>query len=265
MIGAFAMVEQPNPCHMTSGRLHQGDSGSQGKVMASQEPLSRSGMTTRAGIPNDVMTFWVRRGLVRPIYAPSGMGRHLRFEWYEANIAAVMSQLRQFGVPIDGLLSIAGTYRDAIAWASSYELTRDDVAALHSLVILHAHHKHGTYDDAELDHMIGQFSREKPHGKSRITDRIKAIHADMPEDEFRRHMDPFLSITEQPKPGDPGVGSAHTGELTYLWRTAAGDYRFAWGEKGPQLAQEDGAHAMIAVDVSAVLFEVWNRPEGEEE
>lgn len=231
--------------------------------MASQEPLSRSGLTTRAGIPNDVMTFWVRRGLVRPIYAPSGMGRHLRFEWYEANIAAVMSQLRQFGVPIDGLLSIAATYRDAIAWASSYDLTPADVGALHHLFILHAHRRHDTYDDAELEKMIEQAGQEK-HGASRITDRIKAIHATMPEDEFRRHMDPFLSITEQPKPGDPGVGSAHAGELTYLWRTEEGDYRFAWGEKGPRLAQEDGAHAMIAVDVSTVLCEVWNRPESEE-
>lgn len=233
--------------------------------MASQEPLSRSGLTTRADIPNDVMTFWVRRGLVRPIYAPSGMGRHLRFEWYEANIAAVMSQLRQFGVPIDGLLSIASTYREAIDWASRYELTRADVNALHNLSIVYAHYARHQ-DDERLAEDLETFSREKPHGASRITERIKEIHTAMPKEEFDKHVDPFKSITEQPKPGDPGLGCGHAGELTYLWQAGdLGEYRFAWGEEGPQLAAKDGARAMIAIDVASVLYEVWNRPEGEGE
>ncbi len=221
--------------------------------MASQEALSRSGITVRVGIPNDVMTFWVRRGLVRPIYAPAGVGRHLKFEWYEANIAAVMSQLRQFGVPIDGLLSIAASYRDAIAWASSYELSREDVGELHELYILYCHHRHGSYDDAELAVRLQKHS-----------DRIKGIHAAMPEAEFRRHLDSFLTITEQPGSDEEDSREPNTEELTYLWRTGDRDeYRFAWGQEGPELARRDGALALIAVDVSAVLHSVWNPSEDE--
>lgn len=232
--------------------------------MASQEPLSRSGLISRAGIPNDVMTFWVRRGLVRPIYAPSGTGRHLRFEWYEANIAAIMSQLRQFGLPIEGLLAIANTFRESIAWASSYELTRDDVNALQTVFNAYSSHdRHG--DDEQLQETLATFSLER-HGASRITDRIQAIHATMPKEEFYRHLDPFMSITEQPKVGDPGLDNAHLDEMTYFWRFGEGEnYRFAWGTAAGDLARQDGALSMVAVDITAALYAVWNQPESEGE
>ncbi|WP_260597438.1 hypothetical protein [Sphingomonas endolithica] len=220
--------------------------------MQSKEPLSRSGMTFHAAIPNDVMTFWIRRGLVRPIEAPSGMGRHLRFEWYEANIAALMGQLRQFGVPIDGLLSITATFRDAIAWADKYGLSRDDVMALWATFTAHALNTNGEDLVASLD----LWSHER-HGATRITPRIRAIHASMSTEEFHQHHDAFLTIFEQPGPDDRR--GQYEPDMSYFWR--AGDrWRFRHGQGAPHEARNDGALATIAVDVSTVIFDVWNRP-----
>ncbi|WP_380785424.1 hypothetical protein [Sphingomonas sp. R86521] len=50
--------------------------------------------------------------------------------------------------------------------------------------------------------------------------------------------------------------------MTYLWRSDEGDdYRFAWGAEAGGEAIKDGAKAIIAADVTAVLYEVWNRSE----
>lgn len=243
---------------MIAGLLTGGDFRSRGIPVPSLEPLSRSGITFRADIPNDVMTFWVRRGLVCPIEAPSGMGRHLRFEWYEANIAAVMSQLRQFGVPIDGLLQIADTFRASIAWAKSYGLTnRNDVTALWQTFIVHAFHERGEIDDDQLAEDLARWSEERA-GASRITPRIQAIHASMPKAEFREHLDAYLTIMRQHETGDRR--GQYQPDMSYFWR--AGDrWKFWHGEGGPVEAQRDGALATIAVDVWTVLFDVWNRPE----
>ena len=237
--------------------------------MSSQEPMSRSGMIARADIPNDVLTVWVRRGLVRPIYAPAGTGRHLRFEWYEANIAAVMSQLRQFGMSVDGMLSVAATFREAITWAASYDLDRDAVFALWSVFNIYADYRRDQ-DDEELERSLQSMSCKSVHGAQGVTDQIRTIHAAMPEEEFRRHLDPFLSITQQPtaddldRSGDPDTDWGDEGELTYIWKSAEADaYRFAWGRQAPQMARKSGALAMIAIDISAVLYGVWNRPENE--
>jgi hypothetical protein len=227
--------------------------------MPNREPLSRGGITSRTGVPNDVLTYWLRYNLVRPIAAPDGPGRHLRFHWYEANIAAVMNELRQLGVNIDGLLSIGEIYREAIEWAEGYGLDHDDMGALHTVFIIHSHYAH--HQDAdELAHDLESWSQER-HGKSRVTERIKAIHAKMTKDEFYRHLDPFQTITAQPKPTDPGVNNANAEEMTFFWRINRGEqYRLAWGPSAGEQAREDGALAMIAVDVSAVLVPVWNRP-----
>ena len=228
--------------------------------MPNRELLSRGGITSRTNVPNDVLTYWLRSGLVRPIDAPDGSRKHLRFHWYEANIAAVANQLRLLGVNIDGLLSVVAIYREAIEWAARYDLDHDDMGALHTVFICHAHYER--HQDAdELARSLEAFRHEK-HGKSRVTDRIEAIHAAMPKDEFYRFLDPYQTITAQPQPGEPGVDNGAIDEMTFFWRVGSTDrYDLAWGTTAGDKAQADGARAVLGVDVSGVLLSVWNSPE----
>lgn len=237
---------------MITGLLVQGDSGSRGIPVPSQQPLSRSGITYRADIPNDVMTFWVRRGLVRPIDAPSGMGRHLRFHWYEANIAAVMNQLRMVGVSIDALLSIASKFREAIAWASELGVSQDDVYAMMTYRNLRYGLEKRDYSLEEFNSELKSWSDER-HGSQRVTDRIIAIADQVDDADFRKHQSAYTAITDQPD-------QLYHPDATYFWRVGD-DWRFDFNEDGLFQAREDGALASIAVDISSTLFHVWNRPE----
>lgn len=251
LVGVNLRDRRENACQVITGLLTQGDSGSRGIPVPSQEPLSRSGITTRANIPNDVMTFWVRRGLVRPIEAPSGMGRHLRFEWYEANIAAIMNQLRMVGVSIDAMLSITTKFRQGIAWATELGVTRDDVFAMITYRNLRTGLDERDYSVEYFNQELESWSNAR-HGNQRLTDRIIAIADRADKSDFRKYEYAYTAITDQPD-------RLYQPDATYFWRVGD-DWRFDFNETGLAAAREDGALASIAVDIPSTLFHVWNRP-----
>lgn len=262
--------------------------------MATQEPILRGDIMSKADIPRDVMTFWVRGGVLRPIEAPTGTGFKLRFPWYEANIAAIMNQLRILGVKIEGMLSIGRVYREAIAYFDGFGLDRDQVYGLWSLFIVESNFVARQSKRAELRDLINSpgFDRDnhpniveatvelsedeleeelkeamlaaagEVHGARRLTREIAEIREKMEREDFYRHLDAYLTVTEQPDADDPAGYGANLEEMTYFWRTGEGEeYRFAWGAEASDEATGDGAKSMIAIDVTAVLYEVWNRSE----
>lgn len=223
-------------------------------------PVSSTQIMNRAGIHRHVMTFWLRNGLLRPIEAASGKGNHLRFEWYETNIAAIMNHLRILGMNIEGMLSVATTFREAIAWAESYDLKHNDVWALQTLSMIEGHHHNGGYSGARFAEMMEQYSSED-QGPWRITDRIKSLRDQIPEDEFYQHVDAYLTITEQPEVGDPREVVFHPDYLTYFWRSGeGGNYLFAFGENAVYKSMVNGSVSSIALNIPAILWGVWNDP-----
>jgi len=262
--------------------------------MPNQEPILRGDIMAKARIPRDVMTFWVRGGVLRPIEAPTGTGFKLRFPWYEANIAAIMNQLRILGVNIEGMLSIGRVYREAIAYFDQFGLNRNQIHGLSSLFIIESNFIANQLKRLELRDLVNTpgFDRDKHpgtveaaatlseaehekefkeallpftkdvHGEQRITREILEIRETIKREDFYRHLDAYLTVTEQPKGDDSAGYSANLEEMTYFWRTGEGEkYRFAWGTQASDEATGDGAKSMIAVDVTAVLYEVWNHSE----
>lgn len=264
----------------------------------SQEPLSRGALVARVGVPNDVMQFWLRNELILPMEAPGGRGRHLRFAWYEANIAAIMNQLRILGVRIEGMLSITRIFRQAIVYFDELGLNRDEVHALWSMFriegnvisealevakmrtiaaspdfdpeksprIAKAVADYADYSmEEEYEAELKDAAREV-HGAQRVTNKVAEARLKVKRKDFYLHLDSYLTITEQPGPEDINVHSAEHSSMTYFWRSGDGEeYRFKWGEEAGAAARQDGAEAMIAVDVTPILYKVWNGQEGKDE
>lgn len=76
--------------------------------------FSRGGIVRLLHIPNDAFTVWLRQGLIVPIEAAAGSGKHLRFEWYEVRIAACLAVARDVGLPGEALKVISDTLRSAV-------------------------------------------------------------------------------------------------------------------------------------------------------
>ena len=96
--------------------------------------LKRSDITERAGVPDDVLTFWLRRNLIRPVAGARGKGNHLRFERHQAAIAAILNVARTAGLNVVALSAISDTVQGAFAvWRQANRPAEDVVAVLEEL------------------------------------------------------------------------------------------------------------------------------------
>ncbi|KQM46012.1 hypothetical protein ASE69_17060 [Sphingomonas sp. Leaf208] len=75
---------------------------------------SRSDIVQLAKVENDVLTVWLRQGLIRPIDAGVGRGKSLRFDPYQVRIARVLADGRGVGLNGDALRAIADALQTAI-------------------------------------------------------------------------------------------------------------------------------------------------------
>lgn len=216
------------------------------KIEGSQSSLSRGELLKRTGIDNDVLTFWIRRGLVRPVEGGNGTGRRLRFAFYEANIAAVMNLLRSCGLNIEALASIADIYRSAIAWANGMSLARADLLAADDHRTAKWQLKVGSITPQEYDEELARMRQQTIAGVP-LSDKHMEMASAMADDQlYNSHFHNLLAITEQPQER-PGA------DLVYLWRS-----QDRWQiSYAPGDASDDNALALIALNVPEALHSVW--------
>src|SRR4051794_17889564 len=73
-------------------------------------PYSRQELSKLTGIPDDVLSFWIKRKLLIPEDVASGKGVHYRFHYSQVSIAVVLKAFRDhFGANIGTLQSLAET------------------------------------------------------------------------------------------------------------------------------------------------------------
>ncbi|WP_394648906.1 hypothetical protein [uncultured Sphingomonas sp.] len=208
----------------------------------------------------DVMTFWFRHGLVQPIGERTGRGKHLQFAYTEANIAAIMLQLRDFGANIDAMKSIAAIYRSAIRWAEENNLSWMQAAALSTYVNMLVAHGGVTLPSAsisdfrDLRRAIEDFE-SSDLGKL-LTDDLKEIAQREKFSGIWGNCETFVEIAIQPL-------RLEETPTTHFYRTPNGWKRHL-AKAGQFYARKDGVYASIALDVLAILHRVWAEPKTSE-
>lgn len=80
-----------------------------------EDHIGRGDMVRLSGVGHDVLTFWLRAGLIRPVIEPSGDKKRLKFDPLQVNVAGVLAAARLAGVNVDGLKAIAATLQRALA------------------------------------------------------------------------------------------------------------------------------------------------------
>jgi DNA-binding transcriptional MerR regulator len=78
---------------------------------------SRQEIAVRIGMSDDVLSFWIRQGLLKAVSGGAGKGSHRKFDLFQVNIAAVLAELRRFGVNIAILRVFAGLLQRGTALA----------------------------------------------------------------------------------------------------------------------------------------------------
>ncbi|MGI4877560.1 MAG: MerR family transcriptional regulator [Janthinobacterium lividum] len=92
--------------------------------------FSRQQMASLTGLPDDVLGYWMREGLLVSLQPETGKGYHRRFDFRQVHLAALLGELWGFGVKVASLKSFAELVNRGIAFADDYYLKYDEIAVV---------------------------------------------------------------------------------------------------------------------------------------
>lgn len=98
--------------------------------------FTRSDLGRITQIPDDVLNYWMRENVLRPVEGGSGRGQHRRFDYPEVMLAAIMDQLRGFGLNLPTLRRLAARFHDARDYMARLGITQEIYDPISNLVNL---------------------------------------------------------------------------------------------------------------------------------
>lgn len=75
-----------------------------------------------AALDDAILNYWSREGLLVPTEGGKGRGSHRRFDFVQVNIAAILGQMRRFGLNISVLRSFSDLLQEAAQLGAAREL-----------------------------------------------------------------------------------------------------------------------------------------------
>lgn len=95
--------------------------------------FSRQELRDRAVVPEDVLRYWIRAGLLRPEHG-GGKGRHWRFSRLELAVAVLLGELRTLGLSSAPLSELADELHGAIDWMRERRIDVEQASQISELV-----------------------------------------------------------------------------------------------------------------------------------
>jgi hypothetical protein len=189
--------------------------------------LTRQQIAIRAGVSDDVMSFWLKNGVLRACEDSGGRGHHRRFAFYELNIAAIAEQLRRHGANVESLRSLSNTFREAIDRAAESRLEYDDWEEVGSYVKRGYRIPSSSITDRDI----------------RIAKQIRSECLDY--DQITRYMMISRTILDRPDRLDQSVNH------TFFWRRADGSWEVTADPSTETFTN-------IAIDLERLFYQVWH-------
>jgi len=244
--------------------------------------FSRLQMKELTGLDDTALNYWSREGVLRPAEGGGGKGQHRRFAYAEINLAAILDQLRQFGVGLPALRRLADRFHVAIDYMASLGVDRLEAQrseALSELMMVRYYMvregyfpwrvRPGDRDESLFDglerhdvwHNDGAYMVHLDWDRAvklyqsggrgqHFTDDLAALAATLDVTEYRQLSTYWQTVTHInfQKP-DEEVST----EAEYFYRDEKGDW-FLTPDNG-KAARE--SISFIGVDVSRLTYRIW--------
>lgn len=91
--------------------------------------FTRSQISELTGLSDSVLAFWLKRSVIKPTTKSEGTGRHLKFDFIEIHLAALLRELRKLGNDVDSLKAFADLVHQGRELAERYRLSENDLSA----------------------------------------------------------------------------------------------------------------------------------------
>ncbi|CAH0496391.1 MerR family transcriptional regulator [Novosphingobium sp. CECT 9465] len=96
--------------------------------------FTRVQIARMTGIDDSTLNYWMREGLLRAAEGGTGRGSHRRFEYREVSLAALLQQLRGFGIGTPSLAAIARRFHEAVDWMETNGISQANLYVIWDLL-----------------------------------------------------------------------------------------------------------------------------------
>lgn len=90
--------------------------------------FSKGDLSRLSGVPENVLTFWLRAGLLVPVEGGDGRGSHRRFDRMQVSLAAILREMHAFGANITTLNSFAEFLRPVMIYGETLKYDPGTIA-----------------------------------------------------------------------------------------------------------------------------------------
>lgn len=231
-----------------------------------------------AQLDDTTLNYWSREGILRPAEGGGGRGQHRRFAFYEVNLAAILGELRNFGVNVPSLKQLADKFHAALDYFDQHEMGRgtpeyDGVfncylirkqirqygsytysagrgAVPDELSDLEVHEEHGIKRvEMDYDRAI-QFWRHTSR-EDQYTEKASQIAQSLDIDEYNHHWSYYSLVTSiNARKPDEEVST----DADYFYRDQAGEWQLT--PDVSKAARE--SISFIGVDTGRLTYRMWS-------
>lgn len=232
--------------------------------------FSRLDLINKTGIPDDVVNYWTREGVLRARQGGEGRGNPRKFDYPEIMLAAILDQLRGFGLNVAALKGLAERFHQALDYFRALNLNRSNYDELHRLLDMK------TYDDCG-DPLGGftQFPDQYPEYEwKEVRDNPGVYNANVPFDELIKKPDLWKSKSATQEQVDAAITSIQIIDPDeydahyWYWITLVDIHRKSFSGQPDHFERDTAGHwhmtrgdpkgrAWISVNTSALNFGLW--------
>lgn len=237
--------------------------------------FSRIELVQKTGIPDDVVNYWTREGVLRARVGGEGRGNPRRFDYPEIMLAAVLDQLRGFGLNVAALKGLSGRFHDALDYFREKGLTNENHYELHTLIDRQRYIERGLgsfghtrepenfpqYEWKENKHRPGLYIAEIPF-EDLLEESSFWQSPDATEEDVRLAIDLINKIDSDEYDTNYWYWSLltkidkqyYSGEPSHFARDSRGDWQMLRGDPSRR--------SWISIDTSAINYDLWRGDQG---
>lgn len=231
--------------------------------------FTRQDVGRLAGVPDDALSFWMKQGLIRRSDDGGGRGQHRKFTFLQVEVAALLKELRSYGVNVVALRIFAETLHTAIELGERHGLSGLDLEAAAEIADAMAAYDAGDLADVysyQTNVAIDMNDRDIVHDaivdwwrksfEASEAEILKAAAAIGPG--MCRSAWIYRDLTSVDHFANPETGPAGIWQLAFnergQWSIESGDGHTAAPDRvAPQ------ANAFLTLRLSKIIRELWGR------
>lgn len=233
--------------------------------------FTRIELRQKTGIPDDVLNYWMREGVLRARVGGEGRGNPRRFDYPEVMLAAILDQLRGFGLSVAALKGLSDRFHAALDFFREHGLTRKNFHEFQTLRDrrIYEEQGHGSFGHTTEPEKFPEFEWEEnkhkpglyiakipveellknpsfwrsPDASDEEVNLAVSLINTIDLDDYDAHYWYWSTLTEIHK-------QRFSGQPDHFERDSLGDWHMTRGDPT--------GRSWISVDTSAINFELWS-------